>query len=53
MLPVIIILLLIETPLRPDTALGRGPTILQLCDPSVNISVEDSLLELPHPPVTR
>ena len=53
MLPVIIILLLIETPLRPDTALGRGPTILQLCDPSVKISVEGSLLELPHPPVTR
>ena len=40
-LPVIIILLLNETPFNPLTAKGRGPTILQLCDPSVNISVED------------
>ena len=52
-LPVIMILLLIDTPRNPLMGtVGRSPTCLQEPEPETRTSVDTRLLE-PYPPVTK
>ena len=54
LLPVMKILLLMDTPFIPVIENGKSPAMLQAPAPSIRISVEDSSSLTPFlPPVTR
>ena len=53
MLPVIKIILLKDTPLRPPMATGSSPADVHDPAPATRVSVEDSMVPLLDPPETR